>query len=174
MASCSTSTATETSNRFRGQLPVPAWHFLRSIATVTAQSRAGVSSSATTPSLTPKTVSRALSMMARETNGGVLRGSVSEEDPLYEKLLLWTDGNHNGISEPEEWRPARDLFSDIGVGYRRCPGGRDESGNLFLYRGWAHIRIGCGADLERCGPALLTSEAVAGASGAEPRKRSCL
>ena len=70
-------------------------------------------------------------MMARETNGGVLRGSVSEEDPLYEKLLLWTDGNHNGISEPEEWRPARDLFSDIGVGYRRCPGGRDESGNLF-------------------------------------------
>lgn len=81
----------------------------------------------------------ALARMAMATNGGQRRGSVSSDDPLFERLLLWTDRNHNGLSEPSELRPASDVLSDIGLGYslsRR----RDEFGNIFLYKGWVHVR----------------------------------
>jgi hypothetical protein len=42
----------------------------------------------------------ALQGLAMQTNGGIERGSVSSDDPLYARLLLWNDMNHNGISEP--------------------------------------------------------------------------
>lgn len=86
---------------------------------------------------------RALGAMARDTNGGILRGSVSSDDPLLERLLLWTDSNHNAISEPRELRPAGELFSEIGLGYRP-EHGRDSFGNNFLFEGWAHLRTAPG------------------------------
>lgn len=85
----------------------------------------------------------ALSRMNRETNGGVLRGSVNSDQPLFAKLLLWTDANHNGISEANELQPASALLSDIGLSYedhRR----KDGNGNEFRYRGWVHIRTAPG------------------------------
>jgi hypothetical protein len=35
----------------------------------------------------------ALQRTAMESNGGVRRGSVSADDPVYAQLLLWTDRN---------------------------------------------------------------------------------
>jgi hypothetical protein len=85
----------------------------------------------------------ALMNMAMETNGGVRRSSVSSDDPIFEKLLLWTDRNHNGISEPSELRPAREVLSDIGLGYT-IHTRRDQFGNLFLFQGWATFRTAPG------------------------------
>ncbi len=82
-------------------------------------------------------------MMAMATNGGVLRGSVSSDDPLFAQLLLWTDVNHNGISESWELRPASELLSDVGLSYKPT-GRRDEFGNEFRFRGYAHVRTARG------------------------------
>jgi hypothetical protein len=64
---------------------------------------------------------------------------INEADPVYKKLLLWTDGNHNGTSESNELRPVSDVLTKIGLGYVRfnLP---DEYGNFFVFQGWAEIR----------------------------------
>lgn len=85
----------------------------------------------------------ALQKMAMQTNGGVARHSVSGADPLFAQLLLWTDRNHNGISEADELRPASELISDIGLGYQLRKK-VDEHGNEFRFRGWIHIRTQTG------------------------------
>jgi hypothetical protein len=90
----------------------------------------------------------ALRRMSMSTNGGVMRGSVSQEDPLFAQLLLWTDANHNGVSEPSELRPASELLSDIGLGYR-VTGRRDQHGNLFSFLGWASVRTEPGRNKAR-------------------------
>ena len=85
----------------------------------------------------------ALQKMNMELNGGVPRASVNADEPLFERLLLWEDENHNGISEPHEIQPAARLLSDIGLGYgehRR----RDRHGNLLKWKGWASLRTGPG------------------------------
>jgi hypothetical protein len=66
-------------------------------------------------------------------------GSVTVEHPFFAKLLLWEDGNHNGVSEPNELRPASDLLGSIGLGYTKH-NRKDGHGNLFRYRGWATIK----------------------------------
>jgi hypothetical protein len=66
-------------------------------------------------------------------------GVIDAQDPIYAKLLLWEDRNHNGSSEPDELRPLSDLYSGIGLGasvHMR----KDGSGNTFRYRGWAYYR----------------------------------
>jgi hypothetical protein len=85
----------------------------------------------------------ALQRLAMQTNGGVVRASVSSEDPLFARLLLWSDANHNGISESWELRPASEQVSDIGLGYQPMKR-RDGYGNLFHFRGWAHVRTADG------------------------------
>jgi hypothetical protein len=85
----------------------------------------------------------ALADMAIDSNGGVARGSVSENDPLFARLLLWTDDNHDGVSQKPELRLVGDFLSDIGLGYRG-ESGRDPVGNLFLYEGWAYLRTAQG------------------------------
>ena len=75
---------------------------------------------------------------------GVRRGSISEEDgPLYAKLLLWTDRNHNGVSEPAELEPFSKYFSDIGLAFRLAKR-KDGHGNLFIYEGHVTVRTGPG------------------------------
>jgi hypothetical protein len=81
---------------------------------------------------------RALSMLNIEM-GGVKKGAISDGDPLYSKLLLWEDANHNGISEPGELQPASNVLTAMGLSYeviRR----RDGHGNLLRYKGWAELR----------------------------------
>lgn len=85
----------------------------------------------------------ALARTAMDTNGGVKRGSVSSDDPVYAQLLLWTDRNHNGMSEPSELRPASEIVSDIGLGYYASDR-QDRFGNLYIYQGWAAVRTAHG------------------------------
>ena len=110
----------------------------------------------------------ALAAMAAEAAGGLAQGSVNSDNPLFERLLLWTDRNHNGISEPDELQPASDLFSDIGVGYIPTLR-RDQYGNVFRFKGWVQVRTAPGRnaptnqqeDRERTRPAydvLLTKQ----------------
>jgi hypothetical protein len=77
-----------------------------------------------------------------------MRGSVSEDDPLFAQLLLWTDDNHNGVSEQSELQSAGELLSDIGLGYNLTHR-KDEHGNLFRYLGWAHVRTEAGRNRAR-------------------------
>jgi hypothetical protein len=74
---------------------------------------------------------------------GVRRGDVTAIDPMFAKLLLWTDRNHDGESEPDELQPFGDQFAAIGLGYfdhKR----KDGFGNLFAYEGYVLTRTGPG------------------------------
>ena len=88
----------------------------------------------------------ALADMALDANGGASRGTVSEDDPLFPLLLLWTDANHNGVSEKSELQRVGDRLSELGLGYQP-ESGRDPAGNVFLYEGWARLRTLPGRNL---------------------------
>jgi hypothetical protein len=62
-------------------------------------------------------------------------GVIDSSDPIWRSLLLWTDRNHNGISERDELAPiASSEVSRIYLSYRWV-GRRDSSGNVFGYQG---------------------------------------
>lgn len=88
----------------------------------------------------------ALMLMNLETNGGIKHGSVSSDDPLYERLLLWRDRNHNGVSERSELRRVADFFSDVRLSWLPTSH-QDQHGNRFAYRGWAQRRTGPGRNM---------------------------
>lgn len=85
----------------------------------------------------------ALLQTAKDTNEGVATASVSIDDPLFARLVLWTDSNHNGVSEPFEMRPVTELLAEIGLGYQ-IHNRKDAHGNQFVFRGWASIRTAPG------------------------------
>jgi hypothetical protein len=68
---------------------------------------------------------------------------INDQDPVYEKLLLWTDTNHNGISEESELRKASEVLTRIGLGYAAFHL-TDDYGNLFRFQGWAEMRTAPG------------------------------
>ena len=60
-------------------------------------------------------------------------------NPLFARLRLWRDTNHNGVSEHAELRAAPDDLSGIGLGYeihRRI----DNHGNQSRFRGFVRVR----------------------------------
>jgi hypothetical protein len=79
----------------------------------------------------------ALSALAQEALGGEQRAMVDSRNPLFFRLLLWTDGNHNGVSELHELRSAQHLVSAIGLGFSRHHR-RDRHGNESRYRGFVY------------------------------------
>jgi hypothetical protein len=85
----------------------------------------------------------ALRQTARDTNNGVATASVGTDDPLFGRLVLWTDSNHNGASEPYELRPVTESLAEIGLGYQ-LHNRKDGHGNQFVLRGWASIRTAPG------------------------------
>ena len=85
----------------------------------------------------------ALQALTRRSNGGIARGSISSDDPLFERLLLWTDVNHDGRSQPSELQHASAVISDIGLGYAAMDHW-DANGNEFRYRGWIAVRTASG------------------------------
>ncbi|HWG85546.1 MAG TPA: hypothetical protein VNT60_08715 [Deinococcales bacterium] len=68
----------------------------------------------------------------RSRDGQEPSGAVAPGDPLYRKLLVWQDLNHDGISDANELRPAADLFTRIPLGYWRVQR-HDEHGNVFWF-----------------------------------------
>ena len=68
---------------------------------------------------------------------------INHRDPVYEKLLLWTDSNHNGVSEPSELRKVSDVLTRIGLGCVRF-NRSDDYGNRFLFQCWVLMRTAPG------------------------------
>jgi hypothetical protein len=79
----------------------------------------------------------ALARMDYELSG-IVRTAIHRGDELFDQLLLWTDRNHNGISEPNELVPARDVLSEISFEYEPSQR-RDQFGNLYRFKGQATI-----------------------------------
>ena len=67
-------------------------------------------------------------------------GLLDARDTIFARLLLWTDRNHNGISEPEELQAAAEAgVVSIGTDYKTI-GRVDRFGNQFRQKGrltWA-------------------------------------
>jgi hypothetical protein len=61
-------------------------------------------------------------------------GSISAEDPVFSTLQLWTDRNHNGVSETDELVPLGGAgVTRLWLNYRESRR-QDENGNVFRYR----------------------------------------
>jgi hypothetical protein len=60
-------------------------------------------------------------------------GAISERDPTFHVLQVWTDMNHNGASEARELRTlASARLTEIRLDYRESRR-RDRHGNVFRY-----------------------------------------
>jgi len=77
----------------------------------------------------------------REMAGG--GGVIAAGHPLYTRLLLWLDKNHNGVSEPDELQPFSRHFTMIGLG-AWVDGTMDRHGNWYALKGWAEQRTATG------------------------------
>lgn len=90
---------------------------------------------------------RALAMYDDLGYGGNGDGKITRNDAIFNRLRLWQDANHNGISETCELFPLPLLgLSKIDLDYRRSKR-VDEFGNQFRYR--AKVRDTQGAELGR-------------------------
>jgi hypothetical protein len=69
--------------------------------------------------------------------------SVTEDDEVFDKLLLWTDRNHNGISERSEIEKFNHRFAAITLGYT-IVNRVDEHHNIWKYEGYAQVRTAPG------------------------------
>lgn len=65
-------------------------------------------------------------------------GVVDSADPVWTELLLWTDLNHNGVSDPSELRHITESSITAIELQRHWTGRRDQSGNWFGYEGHLH------------------------------------
>jgi hypothetical protein len=72
----------------------------------------------------------------RVLSGVTNSGEVNASSPFFGQLLLWTDRNHDGESQPDELQPASNVLEAVGLGYTYS-NRRDGDGNAFRYRGWA-------------------------------------
>jgi hypothetical protein len=72
-------------------------------------------------------------------SGAELSGSVHAGHELYDQLMLWSDRNRNGRTDPGELTPARELFTSIGLGFRKVRWA-DSHGNVVRFRGWMEAR----------------------------------
>ena len=74
----------------------------------------------------------ALEALSKVQNGILSADNAPE---FFKKLLLWTDRNHDGVSQPDEIEPFSKYFVGIGLGY----GGsnrRDGFGNVYRWSGF--------------------------------------
>ena len=73
-------------------------------------------------------------MFDNAENGGNNDGFIDAQDEIYNQLLLWTDDNHDGVSQASEVKHLRDLkVYRIDLQYERSRR-VDEFGNSFYYR----------------------------------------
>ena len=86
----------------------------------------------------------ALIQLASDAIGSERRPAIDSGNPLFQRLLLWTDDNHNGISEGSEVLPAHELLSDVRLGFERHHR-TDAHGNQSRYRGFVHVRAESGS-----------------------------
>lgn len=76
----------------------------------------------------------ALAVYDQPDHGGNGDGYITEADSIYPHLLVWTDKNHNGISEPDELQTvAQAGIASITLAYHK-EHFEDPFGNIFRYR----------------------------------------
>jgi hypothetical protein len=76
-------------------------------------------------------------------------GKIDARDTVWQRLLLWTDRNHDGVSQPDELTPiANSSVVSISVAYM-WTGRRDRWGNTYRYESRVIVRAGDGSLLAR-------------------------
>ena len=76
----------------------------------------------------------ALAEFDKPENGGNGDGIIDAHDTVFNRLLLWIDENHDGISQPEELHHLVDLgIASLSLNYKESRK-TDEFGNVFRYR----------------------------------------
>ena len=98
----------------------------------------------------------ALAVFDDPQNGGNGNGLIDPRDTVYDRLRVWIDANHNGVSEPGELHRLRELgvFS-IDLRYRMSKY-VDPNGNQFRYQ--ARIRDQAGRRHDACYDVILEFE----------------
>jgi hypothetical protein len=93
----------------------------------------------------------ALYRMTQPGGGYVAARAIDASFPIWSKLLLWEDRNHDGISQPDELQPVGNVLEGIAPGYGSWtkPDGdgraiddirADQFGNAFRYSSWVQYR----------------------------------
>lgn len=92
---------------------------------------------------------QALAWFDRPENGGNGDGSIDRNDLVFDRLLLWTDANHDGVSQPEELTPV----SQAGITKIRLDanyvGLRDRFGNRMKFMSIVETMTSTGTVVER-------------------------
>jgi hypothetical protein len=70
-------------------------------------------------------------------------GVIDANDPVWNRLMLWIDRDHNGFTTPDEIEPISARLLSIDLAYRRS-GHRDQHGNLFRYESTVRLRTPVG------------------------------
>jgi hypothetical protein len=99
----------------------------------------------------------ALAEFDKPEQGGNADGAISASDSIFERLRLWTETNHNGISEPGELvsLPAAGIVS-LELNYQEKKW-VDVYGNVFRYR--AKLKIASGGETDHWAyDVILTSK----------------